>query len=134
MVMMAHINLSLPISLILAHFVGDWLLQTNYQALNKSKNNEALTFHVLSYSACFLPWGLGFASWVFITHWITDYFTSRCGTKLWFIELGQPYATNLYDWAKVDMKKRGLFWKLIGADQTIHYITLAILYKMVIHG
>ena len=30
-------------SILVAHFVGDWLLQTNWQAVNKSRNVRALT-------------------------------------------------------------------------------------------
>ncbi len=125
---------NIPLSLLVAHFVGDWLLQTNWQALNKSKNNEALTRHVLVYSLCFIPWGLGFASFTFLSHWVTDYFTSRIGAKLWFIELDGNYAPNLFDFAKVDMRKRGRFWTMIGFDQLIHFIALALTYKLVFGG
>ena len=129
-------KLALPLSLILAHYVGDWIFQTNWQALNKSKNNQALSLHVLSYSACFLPWGLGFASATFILHWVTDYVTSRATSNLFFFRptecytvKGTPYKHWLYIGAL-----RGKFFKMIGADQLIHYVCLALTYRIFFGG
>jgi hypothetical protein len=128
----------IPLSLLVVHFIGDWLLQTNWQALNKSKNNEALTMHVLVYSLCFLPWGLGFASFTFLAHWVTDYFTSRCGAKLWFIDLYTKEGVETLGpgemFATVNMAKRKAFWIMIGTDQLIHFVTLALTYKLVFGG
>jgi hypothetical protein len=36
-------------SLLIAHVVGDWLLQTEWQAVNKASNWRALLSHVLVY-------------------------------------------------------------------------------------
>lgn len=127
-------TLSLPLAIIAAHIIGDWFCQNNWMALNKSKRNDALTIHVLVVSAWLMPWGLGYASLNFVLHWLVDYVTSRCTTKLWFIEFGKPYATNLFDWAKIDLRKRSLFFKMIGLDQLIHYVSLAITYKLVFGG
>lgn len=45
------------IFLILAiHFVADFILQSDWMAQNKSKNIDALTFHVLTYGALFFCW------------------------------------------------------------------------------
>ena len=38
--------MSLFDKLLVAHLVGDWLLQTEWQALNKSRNYRALFSHV----------------------------------------------------------------------------------------
>ena len=40
--------------LFVAHLVGDWLLQTEWQALNKSRNNWALFSHISVYSLVIL--------------------------------------------------------------------------------
>ena len=40
--------------LLVAHLVGDWLLQTEWQALNKGKNFQALLTHVAVYSLTLL--------------------------------------------------------------------------------
>lgn len=50
----------------------------------------------------------------FITHWITDYNTSRWTSKLW---------------AKGDVHN---FFVVVGGDQLIHYLTLLITYKILL--
>jgi hypothetical protein len=47
------------ILLILAHFIGDWLFQTRYMALNKSKKFGVLLFHVIlvsNFIGCVVLW------------------------------------------------------------------------------
>ena len=46
--------MSLFDKLLVAHLVGDWLLQTEWQALNKSKNYRALLSHISTYSLVIL--------------------------------------------------------------------------------
>jgi heme/copper-type cytochrome/quinol oxidase subunit 2 len=89
-------SLLIIFSIILIHFFADFVLQTEWQATNKSKDNKALTMHVLSYSTVwflianvysiitgnYLVLAL-FAPITFVSHWITDYFTSRLNSKLW---------------------------------------------------
>lgn len=105
------------ITIFLGHFVFDFLLQTHWQASNKSKNNLALTSHVLTYSIGLSLIGIAnyqyfnsntFAIFVIsntVLHWITDYFTSRQSAKLF----GK-------DWHN--------FFGIIGFDQFVHYATL----------
>lgn len=137
-------SLTIPMSLIVAHTVSDWILQTNWQALHKSKSNEALTRHVLSYSLCFLPWGLEFACFTFLTHWITDWITSRITSKFWFLpwscdncgvnlEYPRAYceACGKYSGAfQIIPRYRKFFFGAIGLDQLIHFITLAVTYRL----
>lgn len=100
------------------HWIADFVLQTHWQASNKSKSNEALSRHVLNYTLA-----IGFAAAVVFPtssaaliftllngalHWITDYFTSRWSSRLW---------------AKQDWHN---FFVVIGFDQLIHYTTLAV--------
>ena len=132
--------LTLPISLIVAHFVGDFLLQSDWMAGNKSKNNLALASHCFVYSvivgatiATVFPGMLSFSpAWiaiVFIPHFITDAITSRITSRLWFIELekmvvvfeNEPKRTH---YASIK-PTRHWFFVMIGLDQVIHYVTLA---------
>ena len=106
------------LALLAVHWLADFMLQTHWQASNKSKNNKALARHVLVYSAClgvaatviFLPsdgaW-LAFVSLNSALHFATDYVTSRASAKL--------YAKQ--DWHN--------FFVVIGLDQLIHQVTLA---------
>lgn len=132
--------LSLPISVLVVHFIADFLLQSDWMAVNKSKSNAALTAHVTVYAACFLVFGIHFAAVTFYLHWITDYFTSRWTSKLWFFKYvcsycGEPWDTH--DCGKVDgpfwtyvHSKRHWFFVVIGLDQLIHFFTLAVTYAV----
>ena len=106
-------------SIIFIHWFADFVLQTHWQATNKSKNNKALTMHVLSYSTVwflianvysiitgnYLVLAL-FPPITFVSHWITDYFTSRLNSILW---------------AKGDVHN---FFVSVGFDQVLHYLQL----------
>jgi hypothetical protein len=106
-------------SIIFIHWFADFVLQTHWQATNKSKNNKALTMHVLSYSTVWLlitnAYSITtgnylvlafFAPITFVCHWITDYFTSRLNSVLW---------------AKGDVHN---FFVSVGFDQVLHYLQL----------
>jgi hypothetical protein len=119
-----HISLLAILTIITIHFIGDFVLQTRWQAINKSKDNWALTQHVSTYTLCWIvpmtalfylePFNLGGAivlsllfTWItFVTHWVIDYFTSRLNAKLW---------------AKGDMYN---FFVGIGGDQLLHFAQL----------
>jgi len=94
------------------HFIGDFLLQTDKMALNKSKSNKWLGIHVLCYSTPFLWFGWKFAVINGLAHFLTDWVTSRLSSKAWAAQ------------------KRGLFFKIIGLDQAIHLtcLTLSLFY------
>lgn len=110
-------NLSQFLLLLALHWVADFVLQTHWQAQNKSKNNAALAMHVGVYTLILMVgsavvFGQS-AGWVWfwivngVLHFVTDYFTSRWSSKL--------YAKQ--DWHN--------FFVVIGFDQLIHQITLA---------
>ncbi len=121
--------MTLPLSLLLVHFIGDFVLQSDWMAVNKSKRNEVLTIHALVYSLCFLLWGWKFWLLTFYSHWATDWVTSRITSRLWFFrsfgkwfvasegefEVFVPTVPNYRHW----------FFVAIGADQLIHAATLA---------
>lgn len=144
--------MNLPLFLVALHFVADWPLQTNKMALNKSKSWEALTSHVLIYTLvfwvalCLMGYQdgflYGFTAITFVTHFVTDAITSRITSKLWFIrmfavnraEINRRLKMSLFrkgDFiASISMKKRGRFFDMIGLDQLIHYVTLALTWNL----
>lgn len=109
--------MSLIYVLLVAHFVGDFICQTDWMAINKSKSWDALTAHVAVYAAVLLMavgfWtdeaSSTFGLWVFVNlaaHFLQDAITSRINSRLW--------QANQRHW----------FFVGIGADQLLHYVTL----------
>jgi hypothetical protein len=114
-------SLGLILSIIFIHWFADFVLQTDWQAKNKSKNNKALLSHTWTYSLVwytigvfyamsdpnYIPWSLTlFVLITFVAHTLTDYFTSRLNSKLW---------------AKGDVHN---FFVSVGFDQVLHYAQL----------
>lgn len=130
-------TLTLPLSLLAAHFVGDFLLQSDWMATNKSKSTLALGIHCLVYSLCFLPWGLEFAFWTLILHVNVDAITSRITSKLWFLEMmpikSSPYCAICDGWSYVCNVRptRHWFFVVIGFDQLVHAVCLALTLRFV---
>lgn len=106
--------------LLILHLFADFFFQSNWMALNKSKNNVALGIHVFVYSLVMLG-GLFLTSFLFhlhvyailafvginaLLHFATDYATSRISSHFWITE------------------QRSYFWQTIGSDQCIHALTL----------
>ncbi len=117
--------------LLTAHFIGDFLLQTDWMAINKSKSWIALTQHVSVYAMTFyaLTWDWRFAAITFVTHFVTDAGTSRITSRLWFIELMDtkiPSGEGWNHYARVLPGRRHWFFVAIGADQLIHAWTLGL--------
>lgn len=111
------ISLKIVLIILFAHFIGDFIFQTDWQAKNKSTNMEALTNHIITYTCTFLPialflgtLGIIFLILVFGLHWITDYFTSKLNSKLW------------------EDKKVHWFFVSIGFDQFLHFCQLLLIY------
>ena len=117
-------SLTIIFGIILSHWFADFVLQTHWQASNKSKDNMALTSHVFTYSSVwamlslilyFINGGIDiflFAPITFVCHWVTDYFTSRLNSKLW---------------AKGDVHN---FFVSVGFDQVLHYVQLFLTYYL----
>jgi len=116
------------LALLFLHWVADFLLQTDWQAKNKSKNNNALLRHTAIYSLVFTIaatiygiytvndfFGLSFGFITFVCHTITDYITSRI---------------NTYLYAKGDVHN---FFVSVGFDQFLHFAQLLITFKL-LHG
>jgi len=116
--------------IIFVHWVSDFVLQTQHMSTRKSSSNYYLTLHVVIYSfATILGWALVLPLlgihlysgpvWlafllIFVTHWITDYFTSRRTSKLYKEE-------KYHD-----------FFVVIGFDQVLHYVQLLLIFNYII--
>ena len=114
------ISLKIVLILIILHFIADFILQTDWQAKNKSTNNIALLKHTRNYSCVFLflyfitPLSfnntLSFIGVTFVLHTLTDYITSRISS--YFFKKGDNHN----------------FFVVIGADQVLHYFQLILTY------
>lgn len=126
-------TVTLILTFIILHWIGDFILQTHEQSIKKSKSNKYLLQHTVTYSIVWIfgitfLWGNGhttqwyilhsllFGLITFICHTITDYFTSR-------------WTSKLYD--KGDIHN---FFVLVGFDQILHYTQLILTYKLLIEN
>ena len=112
------------------HYFADFIVQTDWQAKNKSSRFDALARHVTNYTGImfalsFVMWRNNplMACWAVangIAHCVVDYFTSRTAKR--FFSLGNY---------------RGGFM-VIGLDQLIHQTCLLwsweFLYRMALEG
>lgn len=119
------------IYLLTTHYIGDFILQTDWEAKNKSSRLDALTSHICSYglfltlsiSVYFLFSQPNYSSYsiaeycIFniFAHFITDFFTSRLNAYLW------------------NKKQVHNFFVAVGADGLIHQITLILSYFLFIN-
>lgn len=118
-------TMSLISLMLFSHFLGDFILQSDWMALGKSKSWKPLLAHTSVYSLCFLWLGWQFALITFALHTITDAITSRWTSSLWFVRLIEPIngpGSKFY--GAYDMTKRHWFFVVIGLDQLIHGVTL----------
>jgi len=108
---------------ILGHLAGDYLFQTTYEALNKTKGrvfNRALMAHCVKYTLCFLPLFLTLGIsllWlipIFVTHVIFD----RRTPIIW-------WRKNVTRCSDEDIKNT--FWLTVVIDQIFHIVVLAVI-------
>ena len=116
-------EMSSYILIVWLHFLGDFILQSDRMALNKSKSNYWLTQHAFAYIAPFLPLcrvygGTGGMSYFLAVnvaaHWLVDWVTSRITAKLW--------AAGQRHW----------FFTCIGFDQAIHMTVLFLTFNWLV--
>lgn len=105
-------DINILLIIIWLHFIADFLFQSDWMAINKSKNIKALLVHCIIYTLPFFlfstPW---FWIFVFSSHLIIDGISSKVTTWL--------HKKNERHW----------FFVVIGFDQAIHMTTLVLLYN-----
>lgn len=101
------------IIILIAHWVGDYLLQSRDMATRKHRSFKWLSLHVLTYTGVLLvatqfvfSWqvSLGYAVISGFLHLVTDFFTSKLSHKYY--------------------EKPHIFYPILGFDQLIHMICL----------
>lgn len=105
------------VALLGVHWLGDFVLQSHWMSINKSKRIDALAVHVAIYAgvlwfASILLFGQTRTVLVFVlvngaAHFATDFVTSRITSYLWSKE-------RVHD-----------FFVVVGVDQLMHQVTLA---------
>lgn len=124
-------------NLLFIHWIADFIMQNESDALGKSKKAFHLLRHTLMYSSVWAifgvfgmfffgaPWDLlqivKFTIITFIAHTITDYFTSRIVAKKFS---NREYGSNVPNF--------GAF-TIIGFDQILHYIQIFTTYWVLIN-
>jgi hypothetical protein len=103
---MLYIPVNYVVLIFICHFIGDFLLQSDKMAVNKSKDWWQLTRHVLAYSVPFMLFGYQYALLNAGLHFFVDALTSRMTSYFW----------------KNDMRHE--FFVTIGFDQMIHMMML----------
>jgi hypothetical protein len=107
--------------LIIAHLVGDYLVQTEFEAMNKALGrfwNRALISHCLKYTLSFVPVIvlLGMPLWwlavIYGTHMVLD--------RRWFITGWRKYVTR-----NSEQSIQATFWLTVVIDQIFHVLVLA---------
>jgi len=106
------------ICLLAIHWLGDFVLQSHWMSVNKSKRLDALAIHVATYTTTLLvgsallfsEHGIGplalFVGANGTLHFATDFVTSQIASRLW------------------DQQREHLFFVVVGFDQLIHQVTL----------
>jgi len=106
-------------TVIAMHWIGDFVLQTDWQAKNKSKNNYALLLHVTTYTVCLFICSIFFLANQLTLHDIKIWELWAIGNGI--IHFGVDYVTsriNTYLWNKGRVHD---FFVMVGFDQLIHY-------------
>ena len=99
---------------ILAHLVGDYILQNDYLALNKKRSNAICMIHVLFYMVPFLL--CGFAPWQLLLIAIQHYVIDRSNFVVWFMKWkgSEAFATGICS-----------PWSVIVMDNILHILWIA---------
>jgi len=86
------------IKFLLCHFVGDFIFQSDWMALNKNKSTIHCLVHCLIYTACFLVITTSWKALLFIgvTHFIIDRFPIIVKRLIWCKNHVQFDATKTY--------------------------------------
>ena len=108
--------------LLVAHLVGDWLLQTEWQALNKGKNYRALFSHIAIYTL------------IILGVLVLDFGFQNVYVYLMVALLGLSHAILDRGWPVIRLMKAFRMivareperWLTMAVDQVLHIFFLAI--------
>lgn len=124
--------MSLIIAIIVGHWVGDFLLQSDWMALNKSKNWLALFSHTIVYTIAMVvsmgvwlqfyydafilaPLSLNFDIWNALGSWgILNFLMHTWQDAVTSTIIASPWAAQ----------NRHRFFVMIGLDQVLHHLFL----------
>lgn len=111
------------VDLLVAHLVGDYLLQNDWMALGKKSSSFRCTVHVLMYSLMFVLLALlGRLEWwqvalIAAQHWIQD----RTGFIPWYMaKIGQ---TNF-------AKEPCAPWSIFVVDNSVHILWMWLVFNL----
>ena len=116
--------------MILAHLIGDYLIQTEYEAMNKATGhwfNRALIAHCLKYTATF-----GIVFYIFsINQWwlILIFLSHMVFDRRFLIILWRKYVNR-----NTDASIKNTFWLTIVIDQIFHLIIIVLVSAFERHG
>ena len=113
--------MSLFDKLLVAHLVGDWLLQTEWQALNKNQNYRALFSHIGVYSVIMmgvLVADFGFQNiYVYIVVGLLALSHS-------LMDRGWPVIRFMRTF-RIIVERKPERWLVMAVDQSLHILLLA---------
>jgi len=108
------ISIETVLLLVWAHFIADFIAQSDMMARSKSSSNKWLLIHVAIYTVIMCAFGWVFALVNGVLHFITDFITSRVASYF--------HKKDEIHW----------FFVVIGFDQAIHLSTLFITYHYIV--
>ena len=113
--------MSLFDKLLVAHLVGDWLLQTEWQALNKGRNYRALFSHIGVYSIVIfsvLIFDFGFQN--ILVYVVVGLLAASHA----LLDRGKPVIRFMKTFRLI-VDRKPERWLTIAVDQSLHILTLA---------
>lgn len=121
-----NINLGVLTVLLAFHWIGDFLLQTRWQAENKSKRLLPLILHCCSY--CIAICLFGAAVFSFMPHEAWPQLALIFGVISAFLHGCVDFVTSRMTSKAYQEGNMHKFFYIIGLDQFIHFICLSWLY------
>jgi len=99
---------------VLAHLIGDYLIQTDWMALNKKKSSFVCFVHVITYLIPFLF--CGFTWWQLLLIGTEHFIQDRTNIVLWFMKVkgSKLFATG-------PMAP----WSIVVTDNILHILWIA---------
>ena len=107
-------------SLFLAHLLGDWVLQTEWQALNKTREWRALLMHLAVYHAIMLAVLLTRFSFTDARVWIAIIFLAATHAVL----DRRTFTINLLKAFRGIVQREPESWLVLAVDQSLHLLAI----------